>query len=45
MRRKLDSVHLVRVEEKDEHLFDGLGGHEVTLEVDWERRQDHVSPP
>lgn len=29
--------------EEHEHLFEGLEGQKVELEVDWDRRQDHVS--
>lgn len=43
MRKKLDSIHLVRVPEGKEAVFDGLEGREVELEVDWDRRTDHVS--
>lgn len=43
LRRKLDSVHLVRVQEEHEHMFGGLEDKMIWLEVDWERRQDHVS--
>ncbi len=43
LRRKLDSVHVIRVMEEHEHLFEGLEGQKVELEVDWDRRQDHVS--
>ncbi|CAD6575756.1 MAG: hypothetical protein TREMPRED_001491 [Tremellales sp. Tagirdzhanova-0007] len=43
LRRKLDSVHLVRLREEDEHLLDNVMGREVELEVNWDRRQDHMA--
>ena len=43
VRRKLEAVHLVRVEEKDQHVIRALEDQEVELQVDWERREDHVS--
>ena len=43
LRRKLDSVHLVRVPEGDAALIEGLAGQEAELEVEWDRRMDHVS--
>jgi hypothetical protein len=39
LRRKLDSIHLVRVLDGEELDVEGK---EVELEVDWVRRQDHV---
>jgi alanyl-tRNA synthetase/misacylated tRNA(Ala) deacylase len=43
LRRKLDSVHLVRVDKQDEEFVQSLAGREVTVKVDWKRRMDHVS--
>ena len=42
LRRKLDSIHLVRVPTGSPPL-EGIVGRQVELEVDWERRVDHVS--
>ncbi|KAK4686478.1 hypothetical protein P7C73_g3642, partial [Tremellales sp. Uapishka_1] len=43
LRRKLDSVHLVRVAEDDTAVFEVLAGTEVELELDWDRRQDQMA--
>lgn len=43
LRRKLDSIHLVRVPEEDNGLFENVEGREAEVDVDWERRVDHVS--
>lgn len=47
IRKKLDSIHLVRVSEADEALWEQISkaaeGTEVDIEVDWERRVDQVS--
>lgn len=43
LRKKLESVHLVRVPVELEDAVKRLEGKEVTLKVDWERRQDHAS--
>lgn len=42
LRKKLDSVHLVRVPPGVEG-FEGIVGKEVEVTVDWVRRMDHVS--
>ena len=42
IRRKLNSVHLVRVPDADFGLLERLEGKDVEVEVDWERRTDHV---
>jgi hypothetical protein len=43
LRKKLDSVHLVRVPAEMEGVLESAVGNEVEVEVDWERRMDHVS--
>ncbi|ORY22131.1 hypothetical protein BCR39DRAFT_552207, partial [Naematelia encephala] len=43
LRRKLDSVHLVRVPPELEEDVQGLEGKDVAVEVDWDRRLDHMS--
>lgn len=43
LRRKLESVHLVRVPSQSEDAVKQLEGKEVIVKVDWERRMDHVS--
>lgn len=43
IRRKLDSVHLIRVNPEDEDTMENLVGREVTIDVDWTRRSDQVS--
>jgi len=42
LRRKLQSVHLVRVPPGKEGILDGAEGREVEVSVDWERRMDQV---
>ena len=43
LRKKLDSVHLVRVPEDEAAIAEELAGQEVEVEVDWDRRMDHVT--
>ena len=42
LRRKLESVHLVRVPSGMEETLSGAEGKEVEVSVDWERRMDQV---
>lgn len=42
VRRKLDAVHLVRVPDVSPIAFDTIVGQEATVEVDWDRRTDHM---
>ena len=42
LRRKLESVHLVRVPGESSTALEDLAGQEVDVEVDWARRMDHV---
>jgi Ser-tRNA(Ala) deacylase AlaX len=43
IRKKLDSIHLVRVYSAEEAFFAQLKpGEEVVIDVDWERRMDQV---
>jgi Ser-tRNA(Ala) deacylase AlaX len=44
LRRKLESVHLVRVPLGMEEVFAGAEEKEVEVRVDWERRLDQVRP-
>lgn len=51
IRKKLESIHLVRVPSADQGFWEDISqraekgeGAEVEVEIDWERRVDQVSP-